>query len=353
MPENVYYSTAEMVETIRTVRTPRRFFLDTFFRAEPYLSTKEEIVFDEILEDLPTMAPFVSPVVQAKPQRRSGFNVKTFRPAYLKPKHFLKPGDFIRRGAGEDLLGDLTPQARMDNAMVDTLSTQRRQIEERWEWMAARAIIDGKVIVQGEDYPRVEIDFGRSPDNEIVVTGAGNIWSNSASDIAAMFEDWSVQMLELSGHAGTDVILSPEAWGFFRQNAGVRAEAELRRGVTNTPNLQAQVAMEGVRYAGEWGEFRLWVYAGRFKDQDGNLSRAIAANDIVMVARPSEDDGTGGVHGLRCFGAIQDKSANLMPLDIFPKMWEEEDPSGLQVMSQSAPLFVPGRPNATLKATVI
>lgn len=353
MVDNVLYSTADLVEVIRTIRTPRRFFLDRFFRATPYLSTREEIYFDEVLEDLPVMAPFVAPIVQAKPQKRHGYQAKSFRPAYVKPKHFLKPGDFIRRNPGEPLLGDLTQEERMNASRLDTLALQKRQIEERWEWMAAKAVVDGKVTIAGEDYPSVEVDFGRDAGNEIIVSGAGNIWSNAAADISGMLEDWSDIILEKTGYAGTDVIMSPEAWKFLRNNAQLLKEADLRRGVQNTPNLQPQAAVEGARMVGQWGEFTLWVYAGRFKEQNGTTSRAIAANDIVMTAAPAQEDGTGGVHGVRCFGAIQDVDAMLRPLDIFPKEWVEPDPSGLQLMSQSAPLMIPGRPNATVKATVI
>lgn len=352
MKANALYDSADLVEVIRTIRTPQRFFLSRFFRAAPYLSTKAEIVFDEVLEDLPAMAPFVAPIVAAKPQKRSGYQAKSFTPAYVKPKHFLKPGDFIRRTAGEALLGDLTPEARMNAARLDMLALQKRQIEERKEWLAAKAIVDGKVTISGEDYPSVQVDFGRDASNNITVSGAGNLWSNPDADIASMLEDWSDQILGKTGYAGTDVILSPEAWKLFRKNEQVLKEADLRRGVQNIPNLQAQVAVEGARLAGQWGEFTLWVYAGRFKEQNGTLSRAIEANHVVMTAAPSAEDGTGGVQGMQCFGAIQDVQANLQAVEIFPKEWMEEDPSGIQLMSQSAPLMVPGRPNAVIRAKV-
>lgn len=353
MPSNVFYSTAELVAVLRTIRTPRRFFLDRFFRAAPYLSTREEIVFDEVLEDLPVMAPFVSPIVEAKPQRRHGFQAKTFRPAYVKPKHYLKPGDFIRREPGEALLGSRTPRDRYDMALLNTLETQRRQIEERMEWLAARAIVYGKVTIAGEDYPEVEVDFGRSADNEVVISVAAQRWDDPDADIAGQLEAWSDTILEKTGYAGTDIIIAPEVWKHLRKNKQLVAEADLRRGVQNVPNLQPQTAVEGARLAGQWGEFTLWVYAGRFKEQDGTLSRAIEATDVVMTAAPSQEDGTGGVQGLKCFGAIQDKKAELQPLEMFPKTWVEEDPAGENVMTQSAPLMVPGRPNATLKATVV
>ncbi|AYM13073.1 major capsid protein [Agrobacterium tumefaciens] len=347
------YDTADLIGVLETRQVAPTFFLERYFRANPFYSVHEHIVFDEVLEGLPVMAPFVSPVVQAKPQRRQGFQAKIFTPAYVKPKHFIKPGDFLRRLPGEGLLGELTPQDRLDREVIRLLEVQKRQIYARWEWMAAKAVIDGKVTVAGEDYPSVEVDFGRDPNNSIIVAGAGNIWSNPDADISGMAEDWSSQLLEATGYAGTDIVMAPEIWKLFRKNKAVLRDAELRRGIANVPDLQPQVAQQNARFVGQWGEFSLYVYAGRFKDQDGTVSRALAATDIIMTAAPSDVDGTGGVEGIRAFGAIQDKKAGLQPIDIFPKTWEEEDPSGEQIMSQSAPLMIPGRPNAVIKAKVV
>lgn len=351
---NPLYETADLIGVIETTHTAPTFFLERFFRRTPILSVSEHIVFDEVLEGLPVMAPFVSPIVQAKPQKRSGFQAKHFTPAYVKPKHFIKPGDFLTRTPGEPLLGDLSPQARYDREVVRLLGVQKRQIEARWEWMAAKAVIDAAVTIASEDYPAVLVDFGRDPDNEIIVSGAGSVWSNAEADIGAMFEDWSDQLLEQTGYAGTDVVMAPEIWRHFRKNKSVLRDADLRRAISAVPNLQPQVASQNARYVGKWGEFDLWVYAGRFKNEvDGVISRAMAATDVIMTAAPSEVDGTGGVEGVRAFGAIQDKKAGLQPIDIFPKTWEEEDPSGEQLMSQSAPLMIPGRPNAVIKAKVV
>ncbi len=142
-------------------------------------------MFDEVLEDLPAMAPFVSPVVQAKPQKRGTFQAKEFRPAYVKPKHFIKPGDFIRRQPGEALLGGLTPEDRYNAAVLDLLALQKRQIEERWEWLAAKAVINGKVVIAGEDYPEVEVDFGRKASHSIVISASGDQWSTATAESAA------------------------------------------------------------------------------------------------------------------------------------------------------------------------
>ena len=52
-----------------------------------------------------------------------------------------------------------------------------------------------------------------------------------------------------------------------------------------------------------------------------------------------------------CYGAIQDLES-LQAEERFPKMWEEKDPSVAMAMTQSAPLPVPARIEASAFATV-
>jgi hypothetical protein len=60
-----------------------------------------------------------------------------------------------------------------------------------------------------------------------------------------------------------------------------------------------------------------------------------------------------GTDGVRCFGAIMDIQANMQANDMFPKQWDENDPSVSYTMTQSAPLMVPLRPNTTFKMKVV
>ncbi|WP_182417142.1 major capsid protein [Bartonella sp. HY038] len=346
------FNTADLCGVVATVRVAPSFFLDRYFRSAPKFSTQENIIFDEILEGLPVMAPFVSPLVAAKPQQRAGFTVKSFKPAYVKPKHQIKPSDFVSRLPGEALTGELSIEERRNREIVRLIAEQKRQIYARWEWMAAQAIINGKVEVSGEDYPAQIVDFGRDKNNEIIISADAQKWINENVDIDGLLEDWSLQLLTKSGYAGTDLIMSPEVWKSFRKNKGVLRNADLRRGITSMPDLQPKIAQDSVRYVGQYGEFSLYVYAGRFRDQDGNETRALLAGEVILTAAPN-DDGQGGAHGVKVFGAIQDVQAGLVATDIFPKSWIQQDPSAEYIMSQSAPLMVPGRPNATLKATVL
>ena len=63
--------------------------------------------------------------------------------------------------------------------------------------------------------------------------------------------------------------------------------------------------------------------------------------------------GSRAIAGVRVFGAIEDEQAQLHPHQYFPKSWLIEDPPKRVLMTQSAPLVVPGRPAASFAATVL
>jgi hypothetical protein len=88
----------------------------------------------------------------------------------------------------------------------------------------------------------------------------------------------------------------------------------------------------------------LWTYADSYTNDAGTEVDILTATDVV---------GTGpGIKGVRCFGAIKDKRAGYVAAEMFPKMWENEDPSVVYAMTQSAPLMVPSEPNASFRIRV-
>jgi hypothetical protein len=61
--------------------------------------------------------------------------------------------------------------------------------------------------------------------------------------------------------------------------------------------------------------------------------------------------GVGAVGGVRAYGAILDFE-QFNAVEVFWKTWRENDPSVEYLMCQSAPILVPTRINASMRATV-
>ena len=341
------YSTADLLDVIRVQKGITPYWLNLFPRV--IRSDKEEILFDQVTDGTKELAPFVAPNVQGRVLRERGYNTKAFKPAYVKPKHVVDPSRAIPRMAGEAIGGELTLAQRYDAIVAENMRTERIQIENRWEWMAARAVIDGEVTVVGEDYPSVTVNFGRDASLTGTLLSTAQ-WGAADADPLSDIEDYRRRVHKLSGTTITRLTFGLDAWALFTANQEVRellntsyrgSDTEFNRAVAEGTPYEYRGTLSGQR---GMGRLELYTYAESFVDQDG------VAQDIL---HPLDVVGTGpGLQGVRCFGAIKDKRAGLKALEMFPKMWDVEDPSVTYTMTQSAPLMVPAQPNASFKLTV-
>ena len=339
------YETAELVKVIRTVHAPTSYWLDLLFPSVITFDTKE-IDFDYV-DKSRRLAPFVAPTAQGVPLVQEGYVTRRFTPAYIKPKDMVDPARLMKRQAGEALMGDLSPAQREDMIVADILETHRFAIERTWEWMAASAAIDGAITVSGPDYPTKNISFGRDASLAKNLTGTAR-WSDTANSKPLRdIENWMQEVHRLSGYTPTRITMGINAWDAFKNHPDVKDMLDTRRGSKN--------ALESGPGAGLPWQFRgsldsaggleVWTYNDIYEDASGNAVNFLN-QDTVVLTSPA-------VEGVRAFGAIQDRRAGWAPSAMFPKMWEQEDPSGLYLMTQSAPLMIPTRPNASLKAKVL
>lgn len=337
------YDTHDLIRVIQAKKTNESSYWLQFF---PNVITFDQEYIDfDVVDSRKRLAPFVSPLVQGKPQRAEGFSTKRFKPAYIKPKDIVDPTRFIKRRAGEPYMGSMSRGQRRDAVVADILFEHRRMIERRWEWMAARAIIDGEVTISGEDYPTVVVSFERHADHTITLTGT-DVWSHADSNPVGDLEDFASEVHQRTGYVVDRFTMGGDAYKAFKKHAKVKDLLDIRyRG--SEANIDREPANGSpVRFGGRIGTFEIWVYADVYEADDGTVTQYMNQKYVVATA-------SGGIEGVRCFGGIMDKRAGYQAIDMFPKMWEQEDPSVEYLMTQSAPLMVPLRANATLRAQVL
>ncbi len=229
------------------------------------------------------------------------------------------------------------------------MAVEKKQIENRWEWMAARAVIDGKVTVTGEDYPTVTVDFGRDPS----LTGTmltTTRWGLLSADPLADLELYRARVQRLSGTTINKIIFGVSAWAKFAANPKVqKLLSTLYRGSGSNFN-RAIAAGTPVEYRGQVsgeggiGQLDLYTYSDFYRE----VNPETGVYTEIQMMDPNYVVGLGdGVNGCRCFGAIMDADAQLAALPMFPKTWKSQDPSVQYTMTQSAPLMVPRQPNAS------
>ncbi len=345
------YDTATLLGVIRVQPVESSYWLDNFFGRQITFDT-EEIMFDRV-QGVRRLAPFVSPVVQGRVMRTRGFETRTFRPAYTKPKHIVDPNRVFARTAGEALGGSSSPDARWNAAVAENLREERNAIQRLWNWMAARAVIDGEVTIAGEDYPTQVVSFGRDAGLTVALSGTAR-WGESAADPLGDIKDLRTLAFQKSGSPITRLTFGLDAFDKFFEDTKVQALLKTELGAvprTSDSQLSALGSPgEPFEYRGVLqgangqGRLEIYTYNEQNEDETGATQSVMNPYDVV---------GTGpGIQGVRCFGAIRDKRAGLQPLPLFPKMWDQEDPSLTYTMTQSAPLMVPGNPDNSFKITV-
>jgi len=331
------YDTETLIGVVNGLDPFETFLLSMFF--------PEVITFGSSTIDIDVVAPdtglaaFVSPMVSGKADKANGYSTRKFKPAYLKPKNVIDPEQVITRAAGEQIGGGLANVNRRNAIIAHNLSEQRKKIFRRLEWMAAQALLLGKVTVSGEDYPEVEVDFQRDAGNTIQLAGL-NVWTDANAKPLDQMESWNAQ----SEAPITDFIMDAESWKNLILFPEVKALLETRRGSESNIELGPDNA-KWVSYKGMLGSFRIWVYTGYYTDELGVKQLYIPANTVVGVSA--------AVEGVQAFGAILDPEAGYQALELFPKNWVNQDPAAEYVMTQSAPLLVPKRPDAVVAVTTI
>ena len=340
------YSTNAMLGVLAALQRPKLGILDMWFNTEQ-TEESEDIHFDIEVRKR-KIAPFVAPTSQGKIVEREGFETATFRPAYVKPKTPLRPADALKRKIGEGLTPQFSAAQRRQASLAETLLDHADQVSRRLNLMAIEAIVDGKVTVSGEGYATKVVNFGRDNALSIVLSGSDR-WSDPASTPLDDIEDAIELVHELEGAEITDIVMDPFATKLFRRNAQVEKVLDIRRaagaptaelgglGMAGTPN--------GLKFVGNFGDYNVWSYSEYYVDPlTGETKPALPVGTVL--------DGSSAIEGLRAYGAIHDEDAGMQALPLFPKSWVEQDPSVRFVMTQSAPLIVPRRPNASFSMKV-
>jgi len=88
----------------------------------------------------------------------------------------------------------------------------------------------------------------------------------------------------------------------------------------------------------------IWVYTGQYDDADGNKKTFIGDNQVIL--------GSPAIEGVRAFGAILTPGAGYKAMEYYPRHWVGQDVEMEFIETQSAPLIIPARPDASVCATV-
>lgn len=348
------YDLVTLAGVQRRIKVAPRFWLQEFFKRQINFDT-EWIMFDRVFTDMRKLAPFVMPSVAGRPQRLDGYSTDRFKPAYSKQKDVVDYTMHMDRMAGEALGGDMTYDQRRDAVIAYLLMMQKEKLQNLFNWLAAKAVIDGKVTIKGEDYPETLLDFKRHANLTTLLTG-GARWTESTANPLQDIKDSRIEANGQSGARISKVVFGGIAWDLLTQRVDLKDLLDKNFGGVNVNGVTRVAQLtdgypDSIEYMGRIsgangeGAIEAWVDTTRYLDPLTGAETYYLEQDCVVGASDM-------VEGVRCFGAIKDKRAGYKAMESFFKNWEEEDPSQEYLLTQSAPLMVPREPNATYKIKV-
>ncbi|NOT08394.1 MAG: major capsid protein, partial [Gemmatimonadales bacterium] len=294
------------------------------------------------------IARLVSPRVPAPVRQRQAHATRAIAPAYIKEKVPFDPDDAVKRAMGEAIGGALSPQERENRGLIQETENCIKRVVRRMELMASEALRTGKLVLSGEDYPAVTVDFQRDASLSVATLLTTARWSQTTSKPLRDLKAWAKLVRKQSGVNPVHAIMGDDAFSEFADHADVKSRLDTKNIVGSELQVGQQVA-EGQTYQGVIDGFKIFTYSGWYTDPTDDTTKEIWPADEVAMTAPGDE----GLAGERLFGAIKDPKAGYQALPFFPKMWQTDDPAQTWLMVQSAPLVSPKRSDASMNVKVL
>ena len=340
------FDTVALNRVVETMVDPIDFFTTNYF-GNVQVSDTEEIFYD-VITNKRRITPVVHPMVRGKVVEGPLYDTRSFKPAYLKDSRVFNPNKYFSRLPGERIGGAMTPAQRMQSAVAWHIDDQMKMLARRKEVWCAEVLRTGKLVVAGDGYDQVTVDFQRDASLTVTLTGSDR-WGQAGVQCLRTLENGAEAIFAKANVSARTVVMTLDAWKVFRLDAEVEKLLSLFR----RDRLGADIGtgplvmpIDGVRYMGHVGEFDIYVYAGKYVDPLDGIEKDILPAGTVMLL--SND-----VDGVYHYGAIRDLDAGLQPRQYFVKSWTKPDPSARFMLMQAAPLPVAYRPNASACFTVL
>ena len=188
------YSTNNLIEVVRMAPAPGSFLRSRFFPTKPRDIFKTKKVFIERTNEGNLAAPFVIPYSGSKLMEREGYTGEELMPAFLNPARDMSIDQLMKKGIGETLYDEVTPEEREQNYLADDLAFLQRAIQRSQEWMCGQIITAGYVdcAISANDAVRFKYYSGGSFGNKMTFLDGSNnpeYWDGAGVSIYGQISD--------------------------------------------------------------------------------------------------------------------------------------------------------------------
>lgn len=353
-----FYDTHTLLASVQQLAPLHTFLLDRYFptnAASDIFATTDVLV--EYKKGSKKAAPFVAPRKGGITILRDGYTMKRFTPSYIAPKRTLTIDDLKKRGFGEAIYSQLTPEQRQGVIMLGDLDELRAMNMRRKEAMAAEVIFTNGCVMDEyvddlNNFEEREVRFYDGEANPAVYTPSANWDTTEASgkkiinDVAAM-----ISMLTSRGLPATEVLVAPDVADVILSNEWILKLLDNRNyqiGGVDPETLPAGASkIARLNIKGRMIDFL--CYEDTYTEIDGTVKQFIPAGMIAVCAPAA---------GRTVYGAITQMEQSdgefhtHAGMDV-PKYINDVAHDVREVRLATAPLCMPNNENPFITAKVL
>lgn len=320
--------------------------LDKFFPNRPAFD-RDEVPLAEI-NTVHDLAPLVAPHQPGKPfDTKRAAKVDFVQPAYYKPKNMVTPATAFDealmerlRSAGIISTGSqqMTDQEKMMIAQIAVMKRNHDAIDNSVLLMATELLLNGKYLLQSDDYEYNLVDYERDPSLTFTPLTP---WNQSGAKPVTDIETIETRLLDANGGSSKAYLMSGKVWAALFANEEFKERYIKPYAGISVPYKPSLNVQEGASFKGHLDDKELWVFDATYRLKNG-------------VKRFIPDDYFGAISDLNGSIAqckIKNMLANGAVQKYFDRQWYNEDPSGIFLMTESAPLAVPSNKNGVCGGT--
>lgn len=231
MPFN-FYDTHNLLMAVEQLTPPTTFLRDRYFptnAASDIFATNDVLV--EYKDGSKRIAPFVAPRKNGVNILRNGYEMQRFEPPRVAPSRFLTIDDLNKRGFGEALLSQLTPEQRQRALILKDVQELSDMITRREEVMAAEVMQTNACVMKhiaddadAADEKYIQFYTGDSNPAKYTPSGTWGVdYAGVIADLAAM-----ARLLTKRGLPAADLVVGADAADAVMANAAVQKLLDLK-----------------------------------------------------------------------------------------------------------------------------
>lgn len=352
------FSTIVLLASVQEIAAARSFLLDRYFptnEASDVFTTTDVLV--EYKKGTKTAAPFVAPRKNGIAVLREGYEMKRFSPSHIAPKRTLSIDELTKRGFGEALYSNLTPQQRQGVIIMKDLDELKQMNTRRKEEMAAQVMFTNACVMREYvddlgNYEEKEVRFYDGVQNPATYTPSAN-WNTSEASGKQIINDFAamIKMLTSRGLPATEAVVAPDVADVILNNEWIIKLMDNRRleiGGINPETLPSG-ASKIARLNIKGRMLDILSYEEEYEEIGGTIKPYIPAGSVCVTAPAA---------GRCVYGAItQLEQADgefhtYTGIDV-PKFTSDANSNTRELTLSTAPLCMPMNANPFITAKVL